>query len=51
MWTNSWLNFIRIVQSYNMVKIRDIKSSDVISSGESEISVFSILCEIGAIDR
>lgn len=46
--SNSRLHGIRVIQSLNVVEIRDVKGGDVVCGCESEISKFAVLGYIRA---
>lgn len=46
--TDCWLDLIWIIQSLDVIEVRDIESSDMICCSQSEISKFAVLSEIGA---
>jgi hypothetical protein len=45
-WSNDGLNFIWIVESLDIVQIRDIKSSNMVAKSDSEVGKLSVIGDI-----
>lgn len=48
--TDGWLSFVGVVETLDVVKVRDVEGSDMVCSCEGKVSEFAVFGDVGARD-
>lgn len=44
---DGWLNSVGIIEAFDVVEITDVERGDMVVCREGEVSIFTILCDVG----